>query len=849
MRLFILTLVGLLLTVCASAQKVTTVSGTVYDAYNKKPLPFVDVYFMGTYVGATTDLDGKYTIKTRYPSDTLVASFLSYIPQSKIVQAEEKQTIDFFLREEGVVMESVEIRAKKGKYRKKDNPAVELMRKVIENKDRNSLAGQDFYNFDKHEKLELDLNNITEEFKDRKIFRNFEFLWNYLDTSSVNGRIFLPMYIREILSSVHYRKNPQVKKEKRKAVKMTSFDEALDEKSISSIVDLLYQDVNIYDNNITLLDNQFLSPLAPWALNYYRFYIIDTTVVDNKEAIHLAFIPRNTTFIGFTGDLFVSNDGRYTILKAELSVTKDINMNFVRDVKVVLEFDERDSVYVTTKDIITLDIALSEGSLGFYATREITYDNYNFDPPPDESVYGGIEEVITDEDAYEKPESFWKANRISHLSEKENELYKMIDTLKTVPAYKNIVKFTKIITTGFIPAGPVDLGKIAYFVSKNDIEGWRFRMGFETSHGWSQRWQGAGYASYGLKDKAWKYSASLMYSFTEDYRENPKHYVMGSYRHDVVFPGQKFEFIENDNFLTSFRRGEANKMLFNSTYNLDYFRDNDVGFIRVGFEHQTKRPYGSLEFTALVDGEPAAVPDITSSEFNIAAEYAPNTGFIQGRTRRTPIISYSPVVQLTYGLGIKNLLGGDYTYNRVSIRLKKRIPMSIVGRSRFDVEAGRIWGKNLPYLLLYIPQANQSYSYQPTSFNMMNFLEFTADKYVRVNYEHFFDGFVFNRIPLWKRLGLKEVITFKMVYGALDDTNNPNLNPELIQFSNNANGTQTTYAFDDRPYIEYGVGIYNVFRFLRFDLIQRANYLENPNIDALFGRKGLSIRGRLKVEF
>ena len=306
----------------AFAQKLTTIKGKVFDAKTKQPLPFVDVTLKGTYVGVSTDLDGQYEIKTKNPSDTIQCTFIGYKTKYEVIKKEERQVINFYLEEEGLTLESVTIIGKKGRYRKKNNPAVELMRKVIANRDKNKIESKDYYSYESHEKLELDLNNITEEFKNRKAFKSFDFLWSYLDTSTVNGRVFLPIYIREILSSVHYRKDPQSKKEIRKAIRMTEFDEALDMQSVSNIIDLLYQDVDLYENSIKLLDNDFLSPLAPWALNYYRFYILDTTYVNNKEAIHLAFIPRNKTFIGFTGDIYVSNDDRYTVLKAGIGYNK-----------------------------------------------------------------------------------------------------------------------------------------------------------------------------------------------------------------------------------------------------------------------------------------------------------------------------------------------------------------------------------------------------------------------------------------------------------------------------------------------------------------------------------------------
>lgn len=837
-----------------NAQDQTIIRGRVLDAKTKQPLPFVDVVLKGTYVGVSTDLDGQYFIQTRNPSDTIQVSFIGYKTLEERIIRETRQEMNFYMEEEGLQLESVTIVAEKGRYRKKGNPAVELMRKVIENRDRNKMEAQDFYSYERHEKLELDLNNITDEFKDRKAFENFEFLWSYLDTSTVNGRIYLPVYIREILSTVHYRKDPQAKKEVRDAVKMTNFDEALDLESITSAIDLLYQDVDLYENSIKLLDNDFLSPMAPWALNYYRFYILDTSYVNNKSAIHMAFIPRNKSFIGFTGDLYISNDDRYTLLKAVLGITKDISMNFVRDIKVVQEFDERDSIYILTKDEITLDMALAKGGMGIYASRYNIYTNHDFGPPKDDSVFDYIEEVTTLDDAYDKGQEYWQKNRLEELTQKQQGIYNMIDSLREVPAYRKFVYWTKVISTGYFPLGTLDLGKISSMYTYNPTEGSRFRLGLETSHDLTQRWQVRSYVAYGTRDKRIKYNGSVKYSFNEDYRKNPRHFLYGAYQHDVIFPGLKLEFIDEANALTSIRRGQANQMLFVDAWNIDYVNESGVGFFKLGLEQRQRKPYGTLEFFTNQDldddGILDSVEDVTTSEISLALEYSPNTKFIQQREMRTPIKSNHPRFQLSYRAGLKTFLGGDYNYHNVSLQIKKRVPFSVLGRSEIQFEVGRVFGEGLPFVLLYIPQSNQAYSFQPTSFNTMNFIEFVTDKYVRLNVQHFFDGYIFNRIPLLKKLKLKEAISFKGIYGGLDDANDPRINNDLLQFNADENGNPLTAPFDPRtPFIEWGVGVYNIFRFLRFDVIKRVNYLDRPNIEEVFGVKGLGIRGRLKVEF
>ena len=834
-----------------SAQDKTIVKGKVFDARTNEPLAFVDVIFKGTFVGASTDLDGQYLLNTKIPSDTLSASYLGYKTLSMPIVRGTRQTINFYLEEEGVVAEAVTITSKKGRYRKKGNPAVELIKKVTANKDKNRIESQEFYNFKKHEKIELDLNNITEEFTQKKQFRNFDFLWNYLDTSELNGRAYLPLYLREVISSVHFRKDPESRKEIREAIKMTKFDEAIDVESINSGIDIIYDEIDIYENSINLLDNDFLSPLAPWGTNYYRYYIQDTTEVNNQSAIKLAFIPRNKTFIGFTGDLYISNDDKYTVLKADLGITKDISLNFVRDLKISQEFEEIDGVYVLKKDQMVLDLSPSEGGIGAYANRTNLYDNYSFTEEPNSEVYKGVEDVKDADDVYSRTEDFWIDNRITALTEKEKGIYKMVDTLVTVPTYKRVVFITKVLATGYIEGDYWDVGDLGAFLAFNDVEGWRPRFGGETSHKLSQKWQAEAYIAYGLRDREFKYEGVFMYTFNDDWKKNPKNFLKASYTHDVIFPGLQLEFIEADNFLTSIRRGDANQLLFLDKYTLEYFLDRDVGFFKFGLDRMGRRPYGTLQFQATRGGEQVTIPDINTFEFSFAGEYSPNATFLQGRKNRVPVIDNVARFQFSYTGAYSGILGGNHSYHKLAFIAKKRIPLSVLGRSLTEAEVGGVIANDLPYILLYIPTANQSFSFQRNSFNTMNFLEFAADKYIRFSYQHFFDGYLLNRIPLIRKLGLKEIITAKVIWGSLSDKHNPDLNPELIQFSvNPENGESFTNPLEgDRPYLEYGLGLSNIFKIIRVDLVKRANYLENQNVENLFGVRGLGLRVKLKVEF
>ena len=366
---FLIIAAAILFVVNLSAQDVTRIRGKVFDAKTGEALPFVDVGLKGTNVGVSTDLDGYYNIETRFPSDTVFASFIGYETVYKKITIGKTNKIDFRISEEGLVMEAVEIKVKKAKYSKKNNPALELAKKVISNKYTNSLKGKDYYKYNQQEKINIDINNITEDFKNTRFIRKLDFLWDYIDTSEVNGKTYLPLFMRENLSTIHYKKDGDRLKEVRKASKFTEIDKTIDPGTINNVVDALYQDIDIYEEKIDLLELQFVSPLADAGDDFYRYYIIDTTAVNGKEAINLAFIPAVKGNFGFTGNIFVSNDGKFTILKVDMGIIDGMNINFVRDLRIVQEFEAYGDDYIKTKDQLVIDYSLTDNSFGMYGTR------------------------------------------------------------------------------------------------------------------------------------------------------------------------------------------------------------------------------------------------------------------------------------------------------------------------------------------------------------------------------------------------------------------------------------------------------------------------------------------------
>ncbi|MEM9919794.1 MAG: DUF5686 family protein, partial [Bacteroidota bacterium] len=834
---FLLVFLGFLLGINPlAAQKMTTVKGQVIDGETKEPVGFANVFFAGTTIGTTTDFDGNYSLESKDATDKIVVQFLGYESDTMAVKLGEKQTIDFTLGTSAVTLDVVEFVAKRTRYRKKNNPAVELIRKVIRNKKKNSLEDLSFYEYDKYEKVEMDLNNISDKFRKRKAFRKFQFIFDYVDTSEVNGKTFLPIYLQETSSTVYYRKSPSTKREHQEGIKLTQLEGAFDPKSMNAVMNKLYQNININDNNINFLTYQFVSPLSIIAPDFYRFYINDTIEYKGQQVIDLSFIPRNKLDLGFSGNMYITDDSIYQVVKIDMTVLDDINLNFVQDVKIEQEFTQVEGEWVLEKDFFLIDYALTKKGMGMFGRRSVVYDNFVFNTERDKSKYAGTEKVIVAEDAYEKEQSFWDTNRLDTLTEEEEGVYVMIDTLQRVPAFRRTVKALGLLVTGYTDLGPFDIGPVSSFYSFNEVEGFRLRLGGRTNLKFDQKIQLEGYAAYGFRDKLFKYYGSALYSFNDNFEEHPRHYIRASYMHETKFPGQILEYITEDNFLLSFKRGRQDNMMFFTSLKGDYYYEtrNNIT-LRFGVENKDIEPHpgGSLEFTYF-DQDRKILPQVSTTNVRASIRFSPNAQYFASKNFRYNIVNKYPVINFDYVLGIDGL-GGDYDYHTTKLNIFKRFYLSILGYSNVEIEGGKLFGKGIPYVLMWLPRANQTFSYQNRAYNLMNYLEFISDEYVSINIRHYFQGFFFNKIPFLKKLKLREVATFKGLYGRLSDANNPMLDPSLVQFPTNAEGENLSATLQDRPYMEASVGISNIFKVLRFDLVKRLTYNDLPNVPELWG--------------
>jgi len=827
--------------------QLTTIEGVVRDAKTKEKLPFVSVAVPQAAVGTNTDQDGHYVLQVPAPYTTVVFSYLGYGTATKTVVAGQRQHLDVLLATSAALLNEVVIRGSKPpRYKNKDNPAVALIREVIEHKAQNRPESYDYVEYEKYEKMTFSFSNLSEKFKNRKLFKNYQFLFKQQDSAAAGGVNILPLYIEEKLAKEYFRKNPAQRKSIALGSKQVEFDKHfIDNEGLSAYFNRMYQDIDIYANNVSLLGNQLLSPIANNAPTFYQFYISDTLRQHVPQLVELSFFPRHKGDMLFAGKLYVTLDGHYAVQQANLMVDKRINLNFVKSLNATLNFAENpDRRYHLSKSFLGIDFGVSEKGSGFYGERRVSFDKYVVNKPEPDSTYAGPARAAVGDSSSARAVAFLERNRPDSLTQVERAIYKNVDTLQTIKSFQRTLTLFTFLFSGYKSFGPFEVGPSNTFYSFNPVEGFRLRVGGRTTPDFSKRIYFETYSAYGFKDEKWKYFLSSTYSLNgKSIYAFPQNFIRASFQRDTRIPGQELQFVQEDNFLLSFKRGVNDRYLYNDVYRLDYVHEfsNHFGYT-LGFRKLQQAPAGGLYFRNRIQDVPNTVTSLTTSELSLQLRWAPKETFYQGKLYRTPIINQYPIFTVRVAQGIKGFFNGEYNYTNVALNATKRFYLSQLGHSDVTLEGGYVAGQ-VPFPLLDIHRANQSYSYQLYSYNLMNFLEFSSDHYASLFIDHNFNGFFFNKLPLIKHLKLRETASLKLLYGGLRPENNPSAHPELYEFLRDAQGQPTSFALGSQPYAEASLGVANIFKLFRLDIVKRLTYLNNPNV-AEWG-----LRGRFKIDF
>ncbi len=824
----IITLLILFLAFANSAIAQTKVSGIVVDNSNQ-PIPYANVVFKGSNTGVVSNEDGRFYIESPETYTQLVVSFVGF--PDKIVNLPKQVNYDFkVVLTEGNALKEVKIYA--GKTSKKNNPALDILRKIWERRRKNGLKMFKQYQYEKYEKVEFDMNTIDSAFMKNKIFKGMEFVFKNIDTSKVTGKTYLPIFINESLSDVYGDNEMKKKKEILKANKNSGLGSG---EGVNNFIKDLYNDFDIYDNYLYFFDKSFTSPLSRTGIDVYNYVLADTAVIDNKLCYNIVFYPRRKNELTFKGDFWV-NDSTFAIKKINMAITKSANINWVKDIYLEQEFEVlNDSVFLPTRDYMMSDFALrkKEESKGVYGKRTTLYKNFKFDEKKPEKFYK--EEVnYIDNTVFNKSDEYWEENRFESLNKDEKKIYKMIDTLKTVKKFKHIYNLVSILGSGYIQFGHFDYGPIFSTIGNNDVEGIRLRTGGRTYFGPNDLWRLEGYTAYGFKDNKFKYGASGKWMIDKTNRIiisggnrrdveqigaslTSTNDVLGrSYASSALFTTGSNGKLTNINLSTLAAEIEPIKnMIFqlgfsyrtlesaSDTFSLDYYTDNTFTTTR---------------------------SDVKQSEINFQIRYTPNKKTIgYGVERRDIDAPYSRIF-VNYSQGIKGFINSDFDYHKIQLYYKQPIIIGAIGRSNFTMELGKTYGQ-IPLGLMSVVPGNQTPFIIENTFSNLNFYEFVADSYATFKWEHNFNGKIFARIPGLRKLNLREIIGVKGIYGTVSDENRA------------INASGLIYKAPERPYWEYNAGIGNIFKVFRLDFAWRGDYRDLP------GASNFTIKGEFGFYF
>ena len=825
MRIIIFCVSVILISFSASGRNVT-VRGVVRDSLTREPIPYASVLLKGTDRGVLTDDNGRYTIVTTLPFDSVMASSLGYTTRKR----GDNVQVDIDLVSTGVLLGEVIAKPKREHYSKKNNPAVAFMEKIRHTQDLNDPRRHDNYNYNKYERITLALNDY--QFNDsakRGFDKMFSFVKEYIDTSEVSGKPILNVALREKLSSVHYRKEPKGEKEFVTGLRSSGIDEMLDKQSMQTFYEDVLREVDVYDNDIVLMQTRFVSPLSRIAPDFYKFYLTDTVFVDTTRCVELTFVPRNPSTMGFTGRFYVPvGDTTMFIKRIVLRVPHDINLNFINGLVISQDYEKApDGSRLKTKDDMILEASVVPGSGGLYGRRQTVYDSHNFDPAPDASIFKrGVAQIYAPGAEY-RGQDFWDENRKAEIAQGVNGIEKMMERMRQVPLFYWTEKVVKVLVSGYVPTAKksyFDIGPMTSLVSYNSVEGLRLRAGGMTTANLSRRWFARGYGAYGFRDHKWKYKAELEYSFRDkNYhsREFPIHSLRATQLYDLDRLGQISSVHNADNFFLSVSRLPDRQMTYHRVSKLEYILETEQHF-SLEARIQQERQY-STPFMTFVNGYGENFRHYTMNSFRLQLRYAPGEKFYQLTTGRTRINFDAPEMVISHTYAPKGFMGNPFALNVTEASFFKRIWLSAFGYVDMTLKGGHVWSRT-PYPGLLIPGANLSYLIIPDLFSCMNPMEFINDSYAQWDLTYWANGLILNYIPIIKRLKLREAFMFKGVWGHLSDRNKPWLNPDLYGFPE-INNTQ---LMSDTPYMEVGVGLDNLLKVFRVDYTWRLTYRDNP---------------------
>lgn len=834
----ILILFLLVLSQVAGAQ---TITGVVVEEATGDTIPFPSVQYKKERIATSGNAYGHFSVK-RLNGEKLTFSAVGYQELTILIGPNTPSEMRITLKTDTKQLKGVTVKSKRSKYSRKNNPAVELMKRVIAAKKRTDLANHDYYQFNKYQKITLAINDIKPSELENEKLKNKKWLLNQIETCPYNNKLILPLSVDETVTRNLYRKNPKTEKSIIMGQNSSGVNDLIETGDIlNNVLKDVFTDVDLYDDQIRLLQYPFTSPIGKDAIAFYRYYIVDTVYVDRDKCFHLQFLPNNQQDFGFRGELWILADSTLHVKRCNLMLPKKSDVNFVDNLQIIQEYTRLpEGEWTLTTDDMFVEMSIAKFLSKAIVIRTTRMSDYAFDELPDK-LFKGKTKVLHEANARMRDETFWDKYRSVELTKSESSMDAFINNLSQQKAFKYIIFGIKAFIENFVETGSqnhpskVDIGPINTLISSNFIDGVRTRISAQTTANLNPHWFLSGYYARGWDSRKDYYKGELTYSFNKkEYlpREFPKRTLTFTSTYDVCSPSDKFMHTDKDNVFTALKWTKVDKMMFYNRQQLSFEREEEWGFrTTISLKTEENEACGNLLFKPLsmVGNEDAmnGPGKFRTTEARIEFRYAPGETFINTKQRRLPVNLDAPVFTLSHTTGIKGVLGGDYNYNFTEASIYKRLWLNSWGKIDILAKGGIQWNK-VPYPLLIMPAANLSYIVNDETFNLINNMEFLNDRYASLDVSWDLNGKLFNRIPLLKKLKWREWLGIKCLWGTLTDKNNPTLaanagDHTLMEFP------EGSYIMDSKhPYIELIAGIHNIFKIIHIQYVHRLNYNHLP---------------------
>ena len=798
---------------------------------------YASVQYRGHKIAVSSDSQGKFSIE-KHPGWVLTVSALSY--KSQIISVNEKMDfIEVKLKDDSHKLNEVVVKTKRGKYSRKDNPAVELMRRVIAAKKKTDLSNHDYYQYDKYQKITLALNDLKKEQLEGKFFSKRQYLLDQVETSPYNGKLTLPVSIDETVSQHIYRKDPKTEKDIIKGQQSNGIGQVIQTGEIlNTALKDAFTDVDIYDDYVRLLQYPFPSPIGRTGISFYHYYIEDTVYVERDLCYHLQFIPANSQDFGFRGELYVLADSSLHVKKCNLYMPHNTDVNYVKNMKIEQEYTRLDNgEWVLSKDDMIAELHVNSMLQDLLVVRNTRLTDYAFDELP-KILFKGKAKVRHDMDAMNRDEAYWNKYRQVDLTKSESSMDSFIHRMENSKGFKYIIFFVKALMENYVEIGggtdgkksKFDLGPVNTYISKNFVDGIRLRLAGRTMAALNPHFFWDGYAAYGTKSNDWYTGNIFTYSLNKKKNspfEFPMRNLTFEVARDVTSPSDENLLHNKDNFFMTFRAATQDEMFLYHRQKLAFTYETDWGFrFNTSLRFQSNRTVGNLHYYHL-DG--TEVKKIRMTDLNVGINYNPGVTYVNTKQQRLPINLDSPEIGLSHTMGFKGFMGGQYHSNITKLSIYKRQWLGSWGYLDFHAIGQAQWNK-VPFPMLILPPINLSYFEQETTISLMKDWEFLNDRQVFWALSWDMNGKLLNRIPLIKKLKWREWFAIKGVWGHLTDKNNPYLEKNqgdgrLFKFPKNS------HVMNDTPYWECVAGVHNIFKFFAVEYVRRLTYLNNNNID------------------